>query len=98
MVASEDGGTFGRDVLLALDPRTKQQFEDRPENEGLKHPVEQPKTPPSAKNQTPLPTHESYDTMYESPIVTIRGSPVVRRFPYKDKCRLFENSGVNQWP
>ena len=54
MVAGEDRGTFGRDVLLSLNPGTEQQLEDRPENDRLEHPVEQLGTSPSAEKTTRL--------------------------------------------
>src|SRR6478752_9540221 len=47
MVAREDRGALCGDVLLPLHPRTEEELDDRPDDDRLEEPVEQP-CPPSA--------------------------------------------------
>ena len=57
MVAGEDRGTLGGDVLHALDPRPEEQPQHGPSTMRLEHPVEQPQPtslPPSTTVRTPL--------------------------------------------
>ena len=54
MVAGEDRGALGGDVLLALDPRAEQEAQHRAEHDGLQHPVEQ-RGPTSTPERRPAP-------------------------------------------